>query len=195
MRPPPRSEPVAETNELRLVDRREQVVHNRLLDELVFQRGDSQRSFAPVRLGYLHPPDRGRSVRSRVHSPVQVVQAPVQPLSVLFPRHPVHARGRVAFQRCIGRPQRFGRDMVQQRRQFLLRFLLHVLPNPVRPTWHSFPTPCPACVAASRIPFAPAAPSGLAPRCSPPSSLLLPRQTSSQRASLASTPVFPLRSR
>ena len=52
--------------------------------------------------------------------------------------------------------------------------------------------PCP-CVADSPRPrpFAPAAPPGIAPPCSPPSSLLWPRQTAARRASSAPVASLP----
>ena len=129
----PRPEPVVEAVELRFVDRVQDLLHHRALDDLVLQRGDTQLSHAPVRLGYLHPPDRGRPVRSPLYAVVQVAQTLLQPVPVLVPRHPVGARGRIPLQ-CEVRPlQRLRRDVVQERRELLPRLPLHELPYPLRP--------------------------------------------------------------
>ena len=47
------SEPIAEPEELRLEYRRKDGLRHRLLDDLVLQCGDAQRSCSPVRLRYL----------------------------------------------------------------------------------------------------------------------------------------------
>ena len=64
VRPTPRSEPVTETKKLHLVNRCEDHIHNRLLDDLVLQRRDPERSCPAVRFGYLYPPNRRRPARS-----------------------------------------------------------------------------------------------------------------------------------
>ena len=56
MRPTPGSEPIAEPEELRLENRQKDGLRHRLLDDLVLQCGDAQRSCSPVRLRYLYPP-------------------------------------------------------------------------------------------------------------------------------------------
>ena len=56
VRPTPRSEPIAESEEHRLIYRRKDGLRHRLLDDFVFQCGDAKRSCSPVRLRYLHPP-------------------------------------------------------------------------------------------------------------------------------------------
>ena len=90
MRPPPRSEPVTEAKKLHLVNRCQDHIHNRLLDDLVLQRRDPERSCSAVRLGYLYPPNRRRPVRSPVvQTPVQVEQALIQPFAVHVPRDAV----------------------------------------------------------------------------------------------------------
>ncbi len=52
----PGPEPIAESEELRLVNRQKDGLSHRLLDDLVFQRCDAQRSCSPVRFGYFYPP-------------------------------------------------------------------------------------------------------------------------------------------
>jgi hypothetical protein len=51
----PGPEPVAEAEELRLIDRGEDG-HHRGLDDLVLQRRDAERPLSAVRLGYVPPP-------------------------------------------------------------------------------------------------------------------------------------------
>ena len=104
VRPAPRSEPVAEPEELRLVYRRQDGVDNGLLDDFVLQCGHPQRSRASVRLRNVHPPRRTRPVRSCLHAPVQVEQSLFQPLPVLRPSHSVHARCRSGLQPVVGLP-------------------------------------------------------------------------------------------
>ena len=59
----PRSEPVAEPQELRLVDRREDRNH-RGLDDLVFQGRDAERPLFTIRLGYVFATRWQCSIRS-----------------------------------------------------------------------------------------------------------------------------------
>src|SRR4051812_41213722 len=66
-------EPVAEPQELLLVDRGEEV-DPRLLDDLVLQRGDAERPLPAIGLWYVLPPRRLRPVRSRVDPPAQSLQ-------------------------------------------------------------------------------------------------------------------------
>ena len=131
MRSAPRSEPVAEPEELRLVDRHQNRVRHRLLDDLVFQRSDAERSFPAVRLGYLHPPDRRRTIRSPVYAGVKVDQAVSQALRIHFPRHAVHTGCNVPLQRVERLFQYRHRDMVQERHKTLIRVPLGSLPYPV----------------------------------------------------------------
>ena len=102
MRPAPRSEPVAVAEENRLVYWRQDDLRHRLLDDLVLQCGDAERSCSAVRLGYLYPSDRRCPVRPRLHATVKVEQALVQPLRIQRPCHAVHARRSVPLQRVEG---------------------------------------------------------------------------------------------
>ena len=74
-------------------------------------------------------------------APVQFAQSPFQPLPVLSPRRPVHARCRLALQRVIGSLQRFRRDVVQ-RRESLLRFPLNELCRIRSGAWVTVPRFC-----------------------------------------------------
>ena len=41
-------EPIAEAEELRFIDRSENRLHNRFLDEFILQGGDAERSYSPI---------------------------------------------------------------------------------------------------------------------------------------------------
>ena len=141
VRPPPRSEPVTETKKLHLVNRCQDHIHNRLLDDLVLQRRDPERSCPAVRLGYLYPPNRRRPVRSPcVQASVQVEQSLFQSFAVLVPRDAVDARRSVPLQ-CVERPvQRVRRNVVEERSETFLRVSLCSFPYPGRRLWHASPT-------------------------------------------------------
>ncbi len=132
MRQAPRPEAVREAVELRFVNRVQKIVHHCPLNDLVLQRDDTERSYAPVRLWYLYPPHRLRPIRPPVHAAVQVEQTLVQPVPVFPPRHPVHARSRVTLQSVVRLLECFRRDVVQERDEFLSRLLLCELPYPLR---------------------------------------------------------------
>ena len=91
MRPAPRPEPIAEPEKFRLVKRRQDDIHYRLLDNLVFQGGNAERSRPAVRFGYFNPPRRQRPIRSRVYASVQVEQPLFQSVLVPRPHQTVHA--------------------------------------------------------------------------------------------------------
>ena len=99
MRPSARSEPVAEAKKLRLVNRRQDHIHNRFLDDLILQRSDPERSCPAVRLGYLNPPDGRRPVcSSAVKAAVKVEQSLIQPFAIHVPRDAVDPGRRILLQ-------------------------------------------------------------------------------------------------
>ena len=113
MRLPSGPEPVAEPGKLRLDNLRQELVHHRLLYNLVLQCGDPERSCPSVRLGDSHPPDGRRSARTPVHAAVQFLQSlfPLRP--VLLPPYPVDPRGGVLPQPDVGATQGLDGDVVQ----------------------------------------------------------------------------------
>ena len=115
MRRAPRPEPVREAVETRFVNRVQEIVHHRPLNDFVLQRDNTQRPYSPVRLGNLHTPHGLRPVRSPLHAAVQVEQSLFQSVPVLTPRHPVHARGRIPLRGEIRPPQRLRRDVMRER--------------------------------------------------------------------------------
>ena len=92
----PRPEPVREPEKVRLVDG-VQHLDRRALDDLVFQRGNAERSLPPVRLRDVHPTHRLRSVRSSLQPLGQVLEIALQLLAVLSPRLAIHARRGIRF--------------------------------------------------------------------------------------------------
>ena len=76
----PGSEPVAEAQELRLVDRRQDHDHRRL-DNLVLDGGDAERPLPAIRLRNIRPARWQRSIRSCVDAPVEVARLSSRPSS------------------------------------------------------------------------------------------------------------------
>ena len=116
--PPPRSEPVAEAQELRLVDRRQDHDH-RHLDDLVLDGDNAERPFSAVGLRDHHPPRRQRPIRSPMQARVQVAEPRLPLLLVVRPRLLVDARGRVLVEREERTPQNIDAEVVEERRQSL----------------------------------------------------------------------------
>ena len=56
MRPTPGPEPIAELQELRLVNRRQDYLRHSLLDYLVLYGRDAERSCAAIRFRNIYPP-------------------------------------------------------------------------------------------------------------------------------------------
>src|SRR5271165_2223393 len=100
-----RPEPVAEPQELRLVDRRQDRRHRRL-DNLVLQRGNAQRSTPPIRLRNIPSTGGLRSIPSPMHTCVKVLEVCLQAHLVLCPRQPVDAGRGGLFQTEEPRPFR-----------------------------------------------------------------------------------------
>src|SRR4051794_15583765 len=90
----PGSEPVAEAEELRLGDRR-QDGHHRGLDDLVFQRRDAERPSSAVRLRDVPPPWRQRPVGAAVETVVEIGEPGLQVDRVLLPGQAIDSRRRV----------------------------------------------------------------------------------------------------
>ena len=79
-----------------LVDR-VQHLDERALDNLVFQRGDAERALPPVGLRDKPTPRRLRPIGSPVDAAVQILEACLQIVAVILPRHAIDARSRLAL--------------------------------------------------------------------------------------------------
>src|SRR6266404_6048134 len=111
----PWSEPVRKSKKIRFVDS-VQHLDRRTLDDLVFQRRDSERSLPPVGLRDKHSTHRLRSVRSSLQPFGKVLEIPLQFFSVMPPRLPVHTRRGFLLQSEVGHAQCFQVvDVVQKR--------------------------------------------------------------------------------
>ena len=87
-------EPIAEPQELRLVDRREDG-HHRCLDNFVLDGSDAERSKFAICFGYVDPPRWQRPVRSPVNARMQISEVLVKVCSVLTPRQLIDANRRL----------------------------------------------------------------------------------------------------
>jgi site-specific DNA recombinase len=82
----PGTEPIAETQKLRLIDRRQNHDH-RSLDDLVFHRCDAERPLLPIRLRNICPAGGKRSIGSGVEPSVEDQELFFQTFRVLLPGH------------------------------------------------------------------------------------------------------------
>ena len=114
-----RSEPIAEPQELRLVDRR-QDCHHRRLDDLIFQCSNAERPLSAICLWNVRPARWQRSIRSRLDARVEVREVLFKALRVFGPRYLVDARRGRLLQTEEARPQNVDGEMMQERRQFIL---------------------------------------------------------------------------
>ena len=87
----PGTEPVAETQKLRLVNRRQEHDH-RHLDDLVLDGRDAERPFFTVGLRDVDPTRRQRSIRSPVQAAMEVTEPRLKIPQVVRPRLVIDAR-------------------------------------------------------------------------------------------------------
>ena len=122
MRAASRPKPVRKAPKVHLVNLIEDG-HHRLLDDLVFQRRDAQRTLPSVFFRDVHSPRGLRPIRSPVNPVLQIDQPILQTFLVLLPPDAIHSRRRVPLQRVVALPQQIGGQMVQQGGEpFLLPF-------------------------------------------------------------------------
>src|SRR3982751_5946594 len=107
-------EPVREAEEVFLIDCIENG-DDRTLDDLVLQRGDTQRPLLAVWLRYEPPPDGQCPVRAAMDPCMQVLEVALQVRLVVLPCHAVDSGCGTAFERQERLLQHIRRDMVQQR--------------------------------------------------------------------------------
>ena len=115
----PGPESVAEAQELRLIDRRQDHDHRRL-DNLVLDRGDAQRPLPAVRLRNVRPAGRQRPVRSGVDASMEIAKVLFATFLVHVPRHRIDARCRSPFQGEERGAEQVDGDVVQERCQLFL---------------------------------------------------------------------------
>jgi len=110
-----RSEPVAEAQELRLIDRR-QDCHHRRLDDLVLQGSDAERPLPAIRLRNISPTRWQRSIRSCLNARMEIREVLLEAFCVLGPCHLVDAGRGELLQPEEARPQNIDGEMMQERR-------------------------------------------------------------------------------
>jgi hypothetical protein len=108
-----RPEPIAETDKVLLVDALQEP-HDRLLDDFIVQRSDTDRALAPVRFGYVDSLRRLCSLGSPVKSTVKIGEPFFKALLVVTPTHLVDADRRSLLQVEEGFAQQVHGSVVQQ---------------------------------------------------------------------------------
>jgi putative ABC transport system substrate-binding protein len=114
-----RSEPVAESQELRLVNRRQDRNHRRL-DDLIFQCSDAERPLSAICLWNISPARWQRSIRSRLDASVEVREVLLKAFRVFGPGQLVDARRGGLLQTKEACPQNIDGEVMQERRQLVL---------------------------------------------------------------------------
>src|SRR5215475_2836424 len=97
----PRSKPVREPTEVFLVDCIEHL-HQRSLDDFVFQRSDSKRALPPIRFRDVLAPRWQCSICAPMNAGMQPSDVGFEVLRVLLPRDPVHSRSRTPLEPEVG---------------------------------------------------------------------------------------------
>jgi hypothetical protein len=110
----PGPKPVGETEKVLLVGRVQHLDH-RPLQDLVLQRGDTERPQPPVRLRYEHPARRHRPVSAPLNPSMQILEVGPQIQPVVPPRHAIHSRGGARADRPIRLPQTIDADVMKER--------------------------------------------------------------------------------
>ncbi len=186
MRAATRPEPVRKAFEVHLINLIEDG-HHGLLNNLVLQRRDAQRTLPPVGLRYIDSPRGLCPIRSTVNPAVQIGEPILQSGLILLPRHAIHSRRSLPLQGVKAVPEQTNRQMVEQSGEpFLLPFLC-CLPHTAQSLGHSFPALCRARVGLSDVllgprPSLPNLRRGLLPLCSAGSSVLRRSPTPPERA-------------
>jgi hypothetical protein len=152
MRLAPRPEPVAEAPEVHLVDG-VQHLDDGPLDDLVLQRGDTQRTLPPIRLRDVHPPARLGPEPARLHPSMQILEVGLQVLPVLGPRHPVHPRRGLRADRPVGPPKAGQVNVVQQRSEPCSLVPCCYFPHTIQRIGRPWPGPVSGGSFAGRVPL------------------------------------------
>src|SRR3990172_2301971 len=126
----------------------------RSLDDLVFQRSDSERSLPPVFLGNEYSPHRLCSISPAPQPPRKVCQIALQFLSVLTPRFPIDSWSGVTLQAIVGFTQHAQVVNVMHEAGEPRLLIFHgCLPYPPQRTLHGYPIQSPVRVLPRRFPL------------------------------------------
>ena len=147
-----RPEAVAETEEVFLIDL---VQHRcgRPLDQLVFKGRNGQRALPPVRLRNIPSPGRQRAICPSLNPVVQIRNLAIKVCLVGSPSHPIHPGSGLALEGVERHPEGFRVDVMEERRELLLRPVPCGLPYAVQHLGHTFPVLRPACAVLIRLPL------------------------------------------
>lgn len=120
---------------------------------LVFQGGNRQRPLLSIRLRYVRPARRLRSVRPTVDPFVQVPEPRLKVCLVVLPRHAIHPGSGLALERVERRPKRVDIDMVEERSEPFLLPLPCGFPYAVQRLGHASPVLCPVRALLAHVPL------------------------------------------
>src|SRR5215471_4651695 len=79
--------------------------HHSLLNDLVLQCCDAQRTLPPIGLRYVDPSRRSCPIRSTVHTAVEIGEPILQPSFILLPRHSIYSGRGLPLQSVKAVPQ------------------------------------------------------------------------------------------
>src|SRR6202453_906783 len=99
----PRTKTIRKAEEVLLIDVVEDGDHC-VLDDLVFQCGDPERTLPSVAFLDVNPYRWKCPIRPAMQPAVQIGKPTFQPGLILLPRHPIYARCSLAFQRTEAAP-------------------------------------------------------------------------------------------
>ena len=156
VRTAPRPEPVGETPKILLVDLL-QDSHHRLLDNLVVQGGDAQRTLSSISLRDGDPPGGLCSISPAVHSAVEVGKPMVQAGLIRLPGHAILPGSGVPRQRREAVPEHIDREMVESGGALLLVVLPCGLAHASQSLGHACPARCRVRVGSARVLLGPRA--------------------------------------
>ena len=86
---------------------------------------------------------------------VQILEPRLETCLVVPPRHAIHARSGLAFERVERRPPRFDADMVEERGELFLLPLFCDFPYAIQRLGHASPILCPVRALLSRVSLGP----------------------------------------
>src|SRR6202521_1666896 len=141
----PGPEPIRKALEVHLVNLVEDG-HYGLLNNLVLQRRNAQRTLPPVWLRYVDSPRGLCPIRSPLYPAVQIDQSILQPGFILLPCHAIYSRCSLPLQCEKAVPQQINRYMVEQSGEPFLPPSLCCFSHTAQSLGHSFPALCRARV-------------------------------------------------
>src|SRR6516162_8397020 len=134
----PRAKAIGEAEKVFLVNLVEDGDHS-LLDNLVLQRRDPQRTLPSVGFLYIDSSGWHRSIGSTMNSAMQVDESILHAGFILLPCNPVHSRCSFPLQRVKALPQQFDGQMVEQGSELYLLMFPCCFPHARQPLGHALP--------------------------------------------------------